>query len=151
MMDSLGCLKSQKNGAPRVVIFYKGSDDLQVFIVADENLTIEISTPSPEYVIIGILSIYFAWHQSYPAAYKQPLDFFASKIFKSQVKANSGVGKFLRKLENSKHSLVQQCEEDKLEEEEDLEEVEEVDGEEKNKTKEGIDFKKNVSEDSDEN
>lgn len=99
VMDNLSCMTSQVNAAPRAVIFLdEDSDVSQAFIVADEDVSIEIYYPSADKVLLGLVSIYYAWHQSFPPAYKQAMRFFSHKIFKVKINSNSGVGKFLRKL-----------------------------------------------------
>lgn len=103
-MDNLNCLKSQTNGAPRAVVFMNDESAVsQAFIAADKKFTIEVENPSPQRVLLGLVSVYYAWHQSFPSAYKQALQFFAHKIFKTNINNNSAVGKFLKKLENSKN------------------------------------------------
>lgn len=103
-MARLNCLEAQDNAAPRAVVFRNENDpdDVQVYITADNNKKIEITSPTPAKVLLGLLATYYAWHQAFPAAYKQSLELFSHKILKTEVSLNSGVGKFLRQLRNMK-------------------------------------------------
>lgn len=120
-MDLVSCLESQKNAAPRLVVFLtENLIDCQAFVVADQNLNIEVPDPTPEKSILCLIATYYAWHQLYPAAYKNVLEFFAFKVFKFKVKNNYCLNKFLRSTDNQKQKIeeTQRLEEEFLPENE---------------------------------
>lgn len=111
------------NAAPRVIIFLdeNDTDESQVFLAADENIRIQVQKPSAPKIVLALIAIYWVWHQSYPLIYKHSLEFFSFKIFKTSTTAHGLVGKFLRKLANSK------CDDEKSNLQEDEENIENCD------------------------
>lgn len=100
VLSSTDCLLSFKEAAPRAVIFLQEDTIRQAFIVADEDVKLEIPEPTTAKILVGLVSAYYAWHRNYPTAYANLLDFLAYRIFGARLKNDTTVAKFLRKLNN---------------------------------------------------
>ena len=109
-MGSLDSLDSAQGAVPRAILFVNEAEGTidQAFIIADDNIQVEVPEPTTAKILMVLLSSYYAWHRSFPTAYTNALDFFAFKMFRIECKKNNAVAKFLRKLDNFQVDLKNQ-------------------------------------------
>ena len=85
---------------PRAVLFVDEEESLnQAFIVADEDLVIEIDQPTTIKAAASLIACYYTFHREFPLAYRNFLQFIAYSVFAAEIKSVAAQ-KYLRDIRN---------------------------------------------------
>lgn len=100
-MASTAHLATEKDDAPRAVIYMTLDKISCAYIVADKDIQMEIRSPSVEKVIAGLISSYFVWHRVYPLAYSNTLQYIEHEVLGTEVSnKNTILMKYIRDCNN---------------------------------------------------